>query len=212
MVRPGKGIYAILSAKTSPSFHSFAELRLFPDWVVFYYRITVCTWNKECLLGSIENGEMVLNDAGRVADNCWHDIPVHFPHVALDEWVIMPNHVHGILFIVDTTVGAKNFSPLPPTGRPLGTSKTIGSIIRGFKIGVTKWMRQNNVIHDVWQRNYYEHIIRNEKHFNNVRRYIEGNPVLWEYDREKPHCTPVAELVKEVALNSFRDVEKGLIR
>ena len=57
---------------------------------------------------------MVLNDAGRVADNCWHDIPIHFPHVELDGWVIMPNHVHGILFIVDTTVGAKNFSPLPP--------------------------------------------------------------------------------------------------
>jgi REP element-mobilizing transposase RayT len=146
------------------------------------YFITLCTQNRKCLFGEISDGQMVLNDAGRVADKCWCDIPVHFPRVELDEWVIMPNHVHGILFIVDITVGAKNFSPLPPTGRPLGTSKTIGSIIRGFKIGVTKWMRQNNVIHDVWQCNFYEHIIRGENALNRIREYIIYNPMRWEED------------------------------
>jgi putative transposase len=128
----------------------------------------------------------VLNDAGRVADKCWYDIPVHFPHVELDEWVIMANHVHGILFIVDTTVGAKIFSPLPPTGHPVGTSKTIGSIIRGFKIGVTKWMRPNNIIHAVWHRNYYDHIIRCENELNRIREYINNNPLQWDMDELNP--------------------------
>ena len=74
------------------------------------YFVTICTQNKECLFGDIANGKMVLNDAGRMAEKCWCDIPVHFPHAGLDEWVIMPNHVHGILSIVDSPVGAKNFS------------------------------------------------------------------------------------------------------
>jgi len=69
------------------------------------------------LFGEISDGQMGLNDAGRVADKLWYDIPVRFPRVELDAWVIMPNHVHGILFILDTTVGAKIFSPLPPSDR-----------------------------------------------------------------------------------------------
>jgi len=114
--------------------------------------------------------------------------------VELDAWVIMPIHVHGII----TIVGAKNFSPLPPTGRPMGTSKTIGSIIRGFKIGVTKWMRQNNVIHDVWQRNYYEHIVRNKKELNQIREYIQHNPLQWHLDRENPLRTGIEPLEDEI--------------
>jgi Transposase and inactivated derivatives len=147
--------------------------------------VTICTQNRECLFGEIVDKEMILNDAGRVAEKCWNDIPIHFPHVELDEWVMMPNHIHGILSIV----GAKNFSPLqqPPTRKTRGTSKTIGSITRGFKIGVTKWMRQNNVIHHVWQRNYYEHIVRNENEFNRIREYIVNNPIQWEFDRENPN-------------------------
>jgi len=125
------------------------------------YFITLCTQNREC----------------------WFDIPVHFPHVELDEWVIMPNHVHGIWFIMGIIVGAKIFSPLPTTGRPRGTSKTIGPIMRGFKIGVTKWMRQNNVIHNVWQRNYYEHIIRDETELSEMRKYIINNPINWQNDK-----------------------------
>ena len=79
---------------------------------------------------------MILNDAGLMAEKYWHDIPTHFPHIKLDEFVVMPNHIHGILSSI-AAVGAKNFSPLPSQQRP-GTSKTIGSVIRGFKIGVTK--------------------------------------------------------------------------
>ena len=128
------------------------------------YFVTICTHNRECLFGEIMDARMVFNDGGRMVQTCWGDIPAHFPHVELDEFVVMPNHVHGILVIVDSTVGAKNFSPLKtqsplqyaePANSPTGTSKTIGSVVRGVKIGVTKWMRQNPLIHDVWQRNYW---------------------------------------------------------
>lgn len=143
------------------------------------YFITICTDNHNCIFGNITDGVMILNDPGRIVEQCWNTIPSHFPHVELDEWVIMPNHIHGILFITmnvngdgvnggDRVVGAKNFSPLRDNRdnhhhqRPHGTSKTVGSIVRGFKIGVSELMRQNTNIYNVWQRNCWEHIIRKE--------------------------------------------------
>ena len=75
------------------------------------YFITICTQDRVCLFGDIVDGKMWLNDKGQHVEKCWHEIPVHFPNVALDEFVIMPNHVHGIL-VIDDIVGAKNFSPL----------------------------------------------------------------------------------------------------
>jgi putative transposase len=162
------------------------------------YFVTMVTHGRALLFGEIVDGEMWLNDAGRIAEQCWWDIPAHFPHVALDAFVMMPNHVHGVLWIVDDPavadvigVGAKNFSPLrpPPSDtdqRPRGTSKTIGSVVRGFKIGVTKWFRQNTHIYTIWQRNYYEHIIRTNEELARVRAYIQSNPQRWTEDRENP--------------------------
>ena len=149
------------------------------------YFVTICSWNKRFLFGNILSGEMILNETGEVAHKCWKGIPQHFPHVMIDEYIIMPNHVHGILVIKGGIVGAKNFSP-SKIGAPRGTSKTIGSVIRGFKIGVTKWARQNTSVEHVWQRNYYEHVIRNEEELNLVRKYIINNPKCWEMDRENP--------------------------
>jgi len=174
------------------------------------YFVTLVTYERMPLFGEIVNGEMRLNDIGRVAERCWLDIPSHFPHVALDAFVIMPNHVHGILWIIESPpgtaempemVGAKSFSPRPPpssTEHPRGTSKTIGSVIRGFKIGVTKWVRQNTDIYIVWQRNYYEHIIRNERALNAIRQYIIENPRRWQMDRENEARTapdPLAQAI-----------------
>lgn len=158
------------------------------------YFITICCQDRACLFGAIRNNEMVLNEAGNVASECWEVIPNHFPNVVLHEYVIMPNHVHGILEIVDITEGAKNLSPLPyddgkegrmedDPSRPKGTSKTVGSIVRGFKIGVRKWMRQHTNVHDVWQRNYYENIIRNEEAYTTISNYISTNPAKWDSDR-----------------------------
>ena len=157
------------------------------------YFITVCTHNRVPLFGEIVDGVMVLNSAGQIVEKCWCAIPEHFPQVTLDEFVVMPNHVHGII-----TVGANNhlpqhYLPLPSDETPIqsnepprplqhGTSRTIGSMVRGFKIGVTRWFRANTDIHAVWQRNYYEHIIRNEDAYLKIAEYIQTNPQRWETD------------------------------
>jgi len=197
--------------KYDPQRHHRRSIRL-PGWdytSAGAYFVTIVTHERMPLFGEIVDGEMRLNDAGRVAEQCWLEIPLHFPHVELDAFVIMPNHVHGILWIVEpppttemaatattavtaATVGAKNFSPLPSSPisshadaapHPHGTSKTIGSVIRGFKIGVTKWFRQNATIYTVWQRNYYEHIIRTDDALGRIRAYILNNPARWETDK-----------------------------
>ncbi|NLY75111.1 MAG: hypothetical protein GX075_07375 [Firmicutes bacterium] len=195
--------------KYNPDKHHRRSIRLkgYDYSLIGAYFITICTKNRQCLFGEIIDDTMVLNDAGRVADNCWNNIPAHFPHVELDEWIIMPNHIHGIILITmhlnrDVVVGAKNFSPLPRPDipdisdirdihdnhpRPRGTSKTIGSIVRGFKIGVTKWMRHNTDVYHVWHRNYWEHIIRNENELNKIRNYIRNNPLNWRNDKLNAH-------------------------
>lgn len=148
------------------------------------YFIILCTQNRAYLFGDIIKGKMVLNDTGIMVEKCWNEIPQHFANVILDEHAIMPNHFHGIIMIdcdiVGANVGANNYSPLRE--RKMGTSKTIGSIIRGFKIGVTKWFRQKSPDFVVWQRNYYERVIRGEKELFEMRQYIINNPANWEMD------------------------------
>jgi REP element-mobilizing transposase RayT len=164
------------------------------------YFITICCFENRYLFGRIEKGVMVLNEAGSVAERCWEEIPEHFRDVVLHAFVIMPNHVHGILEIVGAKnekdadgagakndgknindadrEGAKDFSPLQKS-----PSRTIGSVVRGFKIGVTKWMRQNTGVVNVWHRNYYDIIIRNEQSYDNISNYIVKNPINWRDDR-----------------------------
>ncbi len=123
------------------------------------YFITICCHNKACLFGKIvgaknnESPKMVLNDAGKIANQCWVEISKHFPNSVLHEHIVMPNHVHGIIELISEPVGAENFPPNKNMANdfhrandylPLRSpSKTIGSIVRGFKIGVTKWFRNN---------------------------------------------------------------------
>ena len=153
------------------------------------YFVTVCCQDKICRFGKVEDGVMVLNDAGKIAKQCWLDMPVHFPHIILHEFIIMPNHIHGIIEI-SHFVGAKNLSPEYETLFQ-SPSKTIGSIIRGFKIGVTKWFNNNRAkdfsplqkSKPIWQRNYYEHIIRNEQSHQQITDYIINNPFNWGNDK-----------------------------
>lgn len=144
------------------------------------YFVTICTKNRECLFGDVMNGKMILNEYGKIAQQFWVEIPNHYPNIELDEFIVMPNHLHGIIII---SVGIQNFESLPKRNQFQHIiPKSIGSIIRGFKIGVTKWFRQNTEIYNVWQHNYYEHIIRNEKSLNEIREYIINNPINWEKD------------------------------
>jgi putative transposase len=154
------------------------------------YFVTTVVRDRRCIFGDVLDGEMCLSDAGQAARECWEAIPEHFPHVELDAFVIMPNHVHGIICIVDDVVGpdvgAKDFSPLPNAPAFRSPSKTVGSIVRGFKIGVTKWVRTHMDVYEVWQRNYYEHIIRDESSLDRIRAYIIENPARWAEDAGNP--------------------------
>ena len=120
---------------------------------------------------------MILNDAGKIADECWLQIPLHFPNAVLHDHVVMPNHVHGIIELaVSVGMPLRNqFQKMIP--------RSIGSIVKGFKIGVTKWFRSNTEIYTVWQRNYHEHIIRNEESYLRISNYIINNPANWKEDK-----------------------------
>ena len=167
------------------------------------YFVTIVTSNRQCLFGAVEDGDMILNDGGTFARKCWIEIPNHFPHARLDEFIIMPNHIHGIIFIGDINVGVQNLEPLQKIEPQHEIEslqnieslrkqnkyqkiipRSIGSIIRGFKIGVTKWFRHNTEVYNVWQRNYWEHIVRDENELNRIREYIINNPWKWELDDE----------------------------
>jgi REP element-mobilizing transposase RayT len=132
------------------------------------YFITICTHERRHLFGKISNKEMIVNDYGQIVNQCWLEIPQHFPHASLDAFVIMPNHLHGIVVLDNTVVnlktthsktqhthvGAKNFSPQrfspQPNRKFRSPSQAIGSIVRGFKIGVMKWFREHTEIYTVW--------------------------------------------------------------
>ncbi len=166
---------------------------------------TICTKNRECLFGEIRNGEMILNEAGKMVQTVWRDLPKRFPFIELDQFVVMPNHFHGILILNDRVDrrGESRIRPVMGGGgskqgehkvRPYGTlDKTVGRIVQAFKSLVTHEYLNRIKTHGwpqfsgrLWQRNYYEHIIRNEKSLNKIRQYIMVNPLNWPLDIENP--------------------------
>jgi len=148
-----------------------------------YYFVTICTAERQHLFGEIVDGIMILNDVGKIVEKYWLSIPQHFPFIKLDIFTIMPNHIHGIITIDRwfpiSTVGANNYSPFTQ----YGTSNSLGSAIRGFKIGVTRWCRQNNGPYHPFQRNFHDIIIHNETQLTKIRQYIKINPKIWHRDR-----------------------------
>ncbi len=142
-----------------------------------YYFITICTKHREMFFGDVVDGKMRLSEIGKIAKNCCLEIPDHFPFVQLDEYVVMPNHVHGILVIeYNINVETQNFASLRGYKNKFGPqSKNLSSIIRGFKIGVKKYTIMEGV-NFAWQERFYDRIIRNEKELNKIRQYIIDNP------------------------------------
>jgi len=159
------------------------------------YFVTICARNREPLFGKINDGEMVLSAMGKIVKTCIMDIPAHYPNVALDKFVIMPNHVHAIIVLWGEN--SRGTACRAPTEEKFGQPKksSISTIIRSLKSTSTK--RINILIHtsghSIWQRNYYEHVIRNENELNKIRQYIINNPPKWEYDRENRNGIPVDE-------------------
>ncbi len=164
-----------------------------------WYFITICTQNKINWFGKIVKSKMILSEIGSKVIECWEQIPMHFSFCELDYYVVMPNHFHGNLIINehkiiepyggvqlnaptdrdgDTNAPAKNpcFSKISPQ------KGSLGIIIRTFKGAVKRHCNQNGLNNFNWQRNYYEHIIRNETDLFHIRRYIELNPLKWELD------------------------------
>ncbi len=148
------------------------------------YFVTICAYNGESLFGKIIDGKMQLNEFGWVINEEWLRSNNLRKEIELDEFVVMPNHLHGIVFITESNVGATGRSPLPKGPKP----KSIGAFIAGFKSAATKSINKIRATPGmpVWQRNYFEHIIRNEESLNRIREYILANPLTWRLDRENP--------------------------
>mgnify|MGYP001201188498 FL=1 len=136
------------------------------------YFLTICTWQRECLLGEVRDGKTLLTEAGEIAVSHWREIPVRFPTVTLDAFVVMPNHLHGILRITQRAENA------PTLGQILRAYKSLSGIAMNRTLGRSE--------RPVWQRNYYERRIPSDTVLEAVRRYIQANPANWDRDDENP--------------------------
>jgi putative transposase len=165
------------------------------------YFVTLVTWGRECLFGEIQSGEMRLSSFGRLAEIEWRRLAIRYERIIEDEFIVMPNHIHGIIWIVekdeDENVGARQnhiemtgnvplASPLPGLRPPLAAS--LGAIVGAYKSTTARLINgmRRSPGTPVWQRNYHEHIIRNEREWGAIRAYISNNPLNWEQDHEHP--------------------------
>jgi len=151
------------------------------------YFVTICTRDRDCLFGNIVNGQMVMNDYGKMVDETLKWLARRYAYVSLDAWVVMPNHLHGIVIITDEQCNSRGGSRTAPTRTaPTRTRKPLGRLIGAFKTVSTKRINElrRTTGARLWQRNYYEHIIRNENELNAIRRYILNNPLNWDLDRD----------------------------
>ena len=148
------------------------------------YFVTVCAWQRVCAFGQIRDGVVVLNTAGVHVRDALVDMTVRDSHVCLDEYVVMPNHVHAILFLRETDETSAVAAMKKPVGRIVGALKTRSAHLINE--------RRNTPGQRVWQRNYYEHVIRNNGSLDRIREYIVNNPIQWELDHENPLYVPPA--------------------
>lgn len=150
------------------------------------YFVTICTKNRANWFGEIIDDNVNRNGIGNIAYRCWKELAQHFSNIIMDEFVIMPNHVHGIIIIVDQScrdvqlnIPTKEyFSKISPK------SHSLGVIIRTYKAAVTTACMQSGYVDFQWQKGYYDHIIRNERSLHKIREYIRTNPERWTKDKE----------------------------
>ena len=164
------------------------RLREYDYTQVGAYFVTIVLQDRLCLFGEIVNAEMQLSEAGKTARRIWERLPDRFPVITIDTFVIMPNHLHGIVIINQPNVGAplvgaQSVGPQPALGDIIGAYKSLTTVeyTRGVKI--MKWTPFHRRL---WQRNYYEHVIRNENALGHIRQYIIDNPAQWDFDKENP--------------------------
>jgi REP element-mobilizing transposase RayT len=149
----------------------------------YAYFVTLCCARRTCLFGEIQEGSMRRNALAEMVLSCWANIPAHFPNVELDAFVIMPNHIHGVLCIpADPTtaqVAADHVRPL---------SGSLSIIVGSFKAAVTRSANRAGIAPKgaIWQRSFHDRIVRNDWELERIRVYIESNPIRWALDRENP--------------------------
>jgi putative transposase len=189
------------------------------------YYVTICIHDRtQRLFGDVINDKMKLSDVGYIVYNQWQQLPERFPHIQLDEFVVMPNHVHGIVIINRIERAPARGAPTNPinlqdkeyynvntVGAGLAPAReyfdtksdiipndsnyaTIGTVVGTYKSLVANeclklFKSQNRYMGHLWQRNYYEHVIRDEKSLQSVRRYISENPQKWSIDKENYSLT-----------------------
>ncbi len=195
--------------KYDPAIHHRRSIRLqgYDYSQAGAYFVTLCTQNRECLFGDIVNGDMRLNDAGRMVQAVWDEIPAHYPGIDIDAFIVMPNHIHGIIVIVGAAPCGRPDSACSPNGQargndgqargPAPTELSLSDVVHRFKTMTTKryvdGVKQNGwspFAGKLWQRNYWEHIIRNEPELNRIREYIHNNPAQWKLDKLYGHGAP----------------------
>jgi len=147
-----------------------------------FYFVTICTKGMLEYFGCVQNAKMELNDAGRIVQECWLDLPNHYNNCRLHAFIIMPNHIHGIIEIVGngfkpfqnklTTNKRNGLKPFPTYG--------LSEIVRGFKTFSSKYINQKSKHKFTWQKSFYDHIIRNDDELNRISDYIKKNPLLWK--------------------------------
>lgn len=197
----------------NPQFHHRRSIRLkgYDYTQPGGYFVTICTQEKQCLFGDIVQGKMRFNSLGAIAFNTWQQIAEKFPHVELDYFIIMPNHIHGILIFHEIRADLQSSHPTSlseqkissePTQRSHGTaSKSLGTVVGWYKSSVSKSINiicNNSAQGLIWQRNYYEEIIRDETHFNAIRKYIIENPLCWKND---PENSPLNKIKSELLID-----------
>lgn len=151
------------------------------------YFVTLCTWQRECLFGEIVDGEMRLNGIGRLMESVWFRLSEHFSGINLTDQIVMPNHFHGIVSFVGAGLGPPG-DDCPTTKGAASRAPTLGDVICVFKSISTRRINQfrDNPGCPVWQRNYYERVIRNDHELAAIRNYIATNPQQWESDNNNP--------------------------
>jgi putative transposase len=175
--------------KLHPGHHSI-RLKEYDYSAAGFYFVTICASERKCVLGDFHEGQIELSVLGETVRECWLAIPLHFAKVKLHEFVIMPNHLHGIVEIV--AVGAQHAAPLLGKDSDVRNPAfvkhgSLGATVRSFKAAVTrKARRELGWNGDVWQRNYFERVLRHGREIADAGRYIAENPMMWELDQENP--------------------------
>jgi REP element-mobilizing transposase RayT len=191
--------------KYNPDIHKRQSIRLrgYDYSQSGLYFITICCYQRECLFGEVINSQMILNNSGELVKEEWLKSAEIRKEIELGGFVIMPNHFHGIVIInqeINKNIG-NNQNPLGANGRsPLQTiqssqqqismkPKSLSSLIAGFKSATTKKINiiRSTPKNPVWQRNYYDHIIRNDQSLERIREYVQNNPLSWKNDQLHPN-------------------------